>query len=124
MNPYEAPITETPSIETESLFSAQEILRAWWKAAKIYNALLLVVGVVSSYKLWLSPTGENIAFAVIFGLMANGCFFAGMLLEFFVSWIFKSPGYPALRMMVFTLGFAFALFFTAFCGMMTRQIYF
>lgn len=56
--------------------------------------------------------------------MANACFFTGMLMELFVSWISNKQSYPALRMMTYTLGFAFALLLTGFLGTIANTYYF
>ena len=123
MNPYEPPIDEAPSIVITEPFSSEGIVRSWWKMGKVYNVVLLVVGLLSSYKLWFPPDSEMMVLALIYGIAANGCFFLGMGLEIVAAWAFKRPHFGKTRVICFTFGMAFALFVTALLGVMTSSFY-
>ena len=114
-NPYVAPESISASAEDVEArqpepFSvrARSIFLAWERLRLIYNGVLvfvvLLLAIQSSASVLLDPRfwGTALAGAV----MANVCFFAGPVVETYVSWLgFRST---ALRTILFVLGTALA----------------
>lgn len=106
------PATDSFAVEARSIFRRWEYLRLW------YNGILVVWTLVWIGSLaWASIPADMalrqkmlrsfVGFALFGGIVANLCYFAGPILESYLTWLGVKP--PRLRLGLFAVGTLFTM---------------
>lgn len=108
-----ADLQDTPS-------SFLELIKGWEKLRLLYNAILLIPGVIILFLIDqrnIMPSGTSIPSALLFAICANIGFCLGPFTELYIRGIFfRDQPTPWLRALFFIGGALFSFLFMIFVG--------
>lgn len=104
-NPYAPPQSTTPTTLAQSIPepSSRNIVLGWEKLRIIYNLALLFPGLAILFSINV-PISGIISISLVFGILANLCYFFGPITELYTCALTHHAELPKLRMILFCVG--------------------